>query len=316
MELNLPIVERLRSCRSVLVAGMGGGYDVFCGLPLYLELQARGFDVHLANYSFSDIRGASHGIRLSQTQVGVLADHEDIYPYFPEYHLAWWFLKQRGVRVPIWCWHKVGPQRLAEDMAALQRHLSLDAVVLVDGGVDSLLRGDEAELGTLVEDAITMHALTQVPGLTVRLMACIGLGAERSITYAQIFENIAGLTRDGAFLGSCALTAQMDCGAAYIDAVLYAQAQRLSDPSVINSSIVSALQGEFGNWHLTRKTHGSSLWISPLMPLYWFFEFDAVVRRSHCLQALAGTVTFRDALAALSDFTSRLPQRPGTRVPL
>jgi hypothetical protein len=316
MDLNLPIVDRLRGCRSVLVAGMGGGYDVFCGLPLYLALRSRGFEVHLANYSFSDICRASHGIRLSPTQVGVLADHEGLYPYFPEYHLARWLHQQQGLDVPVWCWHKVGAQPLAEDIARLQRHLSLDAVVLVDGGVDSLIRGDEAELGTVVEDAITMHALTQVPGLSVRLMACIGLGAERDITHAQIFENIAGLTREGGFLGSCSLTAQMACGAAYIEAVLYAQAQRLSDPSVINSSIVSALRGEFGNWHLTTKTHGSSLWISPLMPMFWFFDFDAVARRNLFLPELAGTQSFREALGRVVEFTSRLPRRPGSRVPL
>ncbi len=38
MRLNLPILEQLAPCKNVLIAGMGGGFDVFCGLPLYFEL--------------------------------------------------------------------------------------------------------------------------------------------------------------------------------------------------------------------------------------------------------------------------------------
>ena len=42
--MNLPIIEQLAGCQRVLIAGMGGGFDVFCGVPIYLDLQARGYD--------------------------------------------------------------------------------------------------------------------------------------------------------------------------------------------------------------------------------------------------------------------------------
>jgi hypothetical protein len=35
MQLNLPDLAALSACRNLLVAGMGGGFDVFCGLPVY-----------------------------------------------------------------------------------------------------------------------------------------------------------------------------------------------------------------------------------------------------------------------------------------
>jgi hypothetical protein len=41
MQLNLPILDQLSPCRNLLIAGMGGGFDVFCGLPIYFELQRR-----------------------------------------------------------------------------------------------------------------------------------------------------------------------------------------------------------------------------------------------------------------------------------
>ena len=42
MELNLPILKQLTDCKNLLIAGMGGGFDIFCGLPIYFELKKRG----------------------------------------------------------------------------------------------------------------------------------------------------------------------------------------------------------------------------------------------------------------------------------
>lgn len=50
---TLPFFEKLQSANTVLLAGMGGGFDVFCGLPLYHLLRAQGKQVHLANFSFT-----------------------------------------------------------------------------------------------------------------------------------------------------------------------------------------------------------------------------------------------------------------------
>ena len=54
MDFNIPILDQLSACKSLLIAGIGGGFDIFCGLPIYYELKKRGKNVHLANFSFSD----------------------------------------------------------------------------------------------------------------------------------------------------------------------------------------------------------------------------------------------------------------------
>ena len=41
---RLPFFTELRPARRVLVAGAGGGFDVFSGLPLYFNLRAAGKD--------------------------------------------------------------------------------------------------------------------------------------------------------------------------------------------------------------------------------------------------------------------------------
>jgi hypothetical protein len=73
MQLNLPIFDRLAACQNILIAGMGGGFDIFCGLPICFALQERGQRVHLANLTFAITESVQGPARLSPTLVGVSA---------------------------------------------------------------------------------------------------------------------------------------------------------------------------------------------------------------------------------------------------
>src|SRR5574341_1507437 len=96
MVLNLPIRPLLAGCKNLLIAGMGGGFDVFCGLPVYFELLGQGRSVHLANLSFSELDTLREPVAFSSSLVGVRFEREDFYPYFPEFYLAQWFKEHRG----------------------------------------------------------------------------------------------------------------------------------------------------------------------------------------------------------------------------
>ena len=316
MELNLPILNQLTNCKNLLIAGMGGGFDVFCGLPIYFELKRRGVHAHLANFSFSDIESVDFGIRLTKTLVGITPKLDRVFPYFPEFHLVNWFKEKRNEEITIWCFHKTGAKPLTENYKILQQHLDFDGIVLVDGGVDSLVRGDEAEMGTAIEDLTSLYAVNQLPNIPTRIVACIGFGAEQNLTHAHILENIASLTKAGGFLGACSLTLQMDSYKSYDEAVTYVQSKEFQDASVINSSIVSAARGNYGNYHLTEKTRRSQLWISPFMSLYWFFDFDAVVKQNMLLSEMEGTMLFRDALYKVIARAEKMQRRLTAKIPL
>jgi hypothetical protein len=247
--------------------------------------------------------------------VGVSADSETSAAYFPEGHLAKWF-RSEGQEVTIWCFEKTGVRPLIENYQTLAEHLELDAILLVDGGVDSLLRGDEAQIGTILEDAISLIAVSTLKQIPLRMMACLGFGAEQEIHYAQVFENIAKLTSLDAFLGSCSLHQQMGGYQLYEAAVSYVQAQPSQDPSVINSSVISAVQGHYGDHHLTEKTRGSRLWISPLMAIYWFFDVAGVARRNLLYSNLRYTDTRTEAYRGLLQFRRGLAVRKPTKIPL
>jgi len=313
---NLPILEHLHDSRSILITGIGGGFDLFCGLPIYFHLRGLGYQVHLANYSFSEIQSFTGGMRLTDTLVGVTADYPHPVVYFPELYLAQWFKTTRREPLPIWAFHKTGVQPLQANYHRLIEQLQIDTILLVDGGVDSLARGDEAEPGTFIEDTVSMAALAALPNSITRILACTGFGAEREITHLHILENIADLARHGAFWGACALTRAMEEYRAYEDAVMFVHQQSVQDTSVINASIISAVRGEYGNYHLTPKTHGSRLWISPLMSLYWFFDFPVVATRHAVLPAVMDSVTFIEAIRAAMTARRTLRIRPAGMMPL
>lgn len=316
MDLNLPILSQVSQCENLLIVGMGGGFDVFCGLPIYFDLKQRGKNVHLANFSFSDIINLKGGTRLSYGLVGVTADQQDLAPYFPELYLAQWFQEARDETVTVWSFQKSGSYDLLENYRILLEHLSIDGIILVDGGVDSLMRGDEAAMGTVIEDATSLFVVNALDEIPVRILANTAFGAEQDIAYAHVFENIATLTQSGGFLGACALAPQMEVYQAYESAVLYVQDKPVQDPSVINSSMISAVRGHFGDYHLTEKTKGSRLWISPLMTLYWFFDVVSVAKHNMFLREMADTSSFLEGLQKLMDFSSSTPRRKGNHIPL
>ncbi len=76
----------------------------------------------------------------------------------------------------------------------------------MDGGIDAVLRGDGASLGTPAEDLTSLAAVTALADIPIAL-ACVGLSSELrdGIAHAQFFERIAGLARESAYLGAGAL---------------------------------------------------------------------------------------------------------------
>lgn len=84
--MKIPFFNELDKAQNILIAGAGGGYDVFCGLPLYFWLKMAGKTVHLANLSsgalgFCDAENPVPALwRITRRTAAT--------NYFPEMHLA------------------------------------------------------------------------------------------------------------------------------------------------------------------------------------------------------------------------------------
>jgi hypothetical protein len=158
--LKLPFFAELEKTNNILIAGAGGGFDIFCGLPMYFALKNAGKQVLLANLSFSQIY-ASTGNHLLYSLVEVDANTKSLLPYFPEIHLARW-LAIRDEPTPIYCIARSGTVPVRDAYKAMVEQHNIDTIILVDGGTDSLMRGDEAGLGTPEEDIASIAAVDQL----------------------------------------------------------------------------------------------------------------------------------------------------------
>jgi hypothetical protein len=306
--LQLPFFNELESAESILLAGAGGGYDIFSGLPLYFGLRAAGKNVHLANLSFSHIEGA-RGERLTPATVAVTADSGVTASYFPEYHLARWF-RHLGQEVSIHCFDRTGVVPLLEAYRAVVAHLKVDTIILIDGGTDSLMRGDEAGLGTPEEDMASIAAVDELD-LPRKYLVCLGFGVDafHGVCHAHNLEAVAELTQQGGFLGAFSLTWDMPEVRLYETATQAVFNAMPAQPSIVSASILSALEGHYGDHHRTARTGGSTLWINPLMCLYWCFALGPVAKRILYLDDLKTTRNYWEVSQVIETFRDRTPTR-------
>ena len=270
MKLNLPF--HLAN-RNILLAGAGGGWDIAGGLPLLHEW-AKTNKVVLANFS---ARVEGFDVRLATA-----ADD-------PEGKVA------DALGAPVYVFGKAGFRTLRTAYEKVVKEHGIDTIVLVDGGVDSLMRGDEEGCGTIFQDTISVGVVDSLD-VPTKILACVGFGTEteEGVCHYWALENIAALTKDGGFLGACCLTANMEAFQ-YYEGVCGKVAAQTESKSHVHSRIIPAVHGEFGQ-------HGDVFdilsdmppFVSPLAPIFWFFDVAAVARRNLLISAFANTMTFAE----------------------
>ncbi|WNF30022.1 DUF1152 domain-containing protein [Streptomyces sp. C11-1] len=310
-----PLFSRLESARSILVAGAGGGFDIYAGLPLALSLLHLGKEVQLANLTFSAIEGLPPDAWVAPDLAEITPGTAPHQPYFPERTLAQW-LALHDYPSTVHALAQVGVQPLRAAYRALIERYDIDAVVLVDGGTDILMRGDEAGLGTPEEDLASVAALAGIEG-PERLVVSIGFGVDayHGVSHGLVLENIAALERAGAYLGAFSVPRTTREGALFLDAVVHAQHHTSARPSIVNGSIAAAVRGEFGDAQFTSRTKGSELFVNPLMALYFAFELDGLAERCLYLDRIEHTYLMRQVSSAIEAFRDEVRQRPPIRIP-
>ena len=312
--LTLPFFRELEKTNNILLAGAGGGFDIFCGLPLYFALKNAGKQVHLANMSFSDLENST-GNKHHKALVEITSETEGNLDYFPELHLARWFAA-RGENVPIYCFTHTGAKPIFEAYQKLVEMLNVDTIILVDGGSDSLMRGDEITLSTPNEEAVSIAAVDQL-AVPYKYLACLGFGID-DVCHAHFLEAVAAITKAGGFLGAWTLTKEMPEVQLYREATEAVFEAMPESPSVISASILSAIDGQFGDYHATYRTMGSKLFINSLMTLYWCFTVEQVARRNLYLDKIRDTETYRDLATAIKQFHASQKDnlRPWVNLPM
>lgn len=299
--VDLAILQKLENSNKILLSGAGGGFDIFCGLPLYFHLLSQGKQVVLGNLTFTRIQTAT-GRQLSPAvkEVNYASGGPD--DYFPEKYLSQWF-HESGKEVSIQCFSRTGAIPLQQAYQAVCQHYDIDTIILVDGGTDSLMQGDEAGLGTPQEEIASIAA---VDGTNVanKFLLCLGFGIDafHGVNHCQFLQAVAALAKQKAFFGIFSLLPEMEEVQYYQDAYNYVTQCMPGRPSIVTSSVISAIQGEYGDFQTTTRTQNNTLWINPLMSTYWSFALDQVANRCLYIDKIRSTKTYEEVTVAIENF--------------
>ena len=314
--LEPPLFTRLRDARRILIAGAGGGFDIYAGLPLALALRAAGKEVHLANLSFADLYGLDPDVWAAPDVAAIRPGTAARGDYFPERTLAR-RLELQGLPDTVYAFNRAGVQPLRAAYRALIEQLGgVDAIVLVDGGTDILMAGDEHGLGTPEEDMASLAAVDGLTEIEHRLVVCLGFGvdAHHGVNHSLVLENLAALERDGAYLGCFSIPHDSREGALYLDAVAHAHAATPTHPSIVNGSIAAAVRGDFGDVQFTSRTKHSELFVNPLMALYFSVDAVGLAERNLYLHRLENTHLTRQIGSIIEEFREELVHQRAPRM--
>lgn len=315
---TIPLFQELEKSRNIFLAGMGGGFDIYSGIPLYFALKAMGKNVILGNFSFTWL-DETNAEKVFPFCYNVESSHKDLSgrAYFPEQILQQWF-EEQGESPILYAFERTGAKPLTEAYQFIKEKHNIDTLLLVDGGTDSLMFGDEDGLGTPQEDMCSMAAAVG-SGISNQYLASIGFGIDHfhGVSHFRFLENVATLTKESGYLGLFQLTKEMTEAEKYMDAVDFSNKNMSSRPSIVANSIKSALEGEYGDYHATPRTQGSKLWINPLMSIYWCFNLQALAKKVHYLDRVKDTLTMGEFNRELSIYRDSLEKvRPPIQLPI
>jgi hypothetical protein len=129
-----------------LVLGIGGGYDIYTALPWFLSLSSEEQSLCLlANYSFT------HDLDVIKVEPTTLRTEKNE-NYFPEHHLA------VSLNRPIYTFRLVFSPHLEEVLKSFIEQHGIQQIYMFDGGIDSVIFGDEYPYGSPTEDSQSVLA--------------------------------------------------------------------------------------------------------------------------------------------------------------
>jgi hypothetical protein len=80
-------------------------------------------------------------------------------------------------------------------------------------------------------------------------------------------------------------------------------------PSIVSGQIAAALRGEFGGVQFTRRTHGSGLFVNPLIVIYFTVDLDALADRCMYLNRPEDTMGIRKVSLRIEAFRAEVTPR-------
>ena len=314
--------------QTILLCGCGGGFDFVHSLVLYPILREWGKQIIIGSYSFGDPNKISGPAPVIFAEGNVIAKRVTAHSrpdrfYCPEVHVCSFLDQHYPNTVPHFVYAYYARAFAIPTLSHLYTQFisahEVDAIVLVDGGSDALMVGDEDGLGDPVEDAVSVATVASLDDLKLKFLLNIGIGSDRfnNVSDAATLRAIAELTAAGGFRGAISLEQNHTGLQFYRDCIQHIY-ERQQFRSIISGMILGAVDGYFGDdvpSQLTNHVNSSDAYIWPLMAMLWAFDVDTVARRSQMVKWFQNCTTPHDCIIALDQERSHLGIRPVENIP-
>ena len=178
----------------------------------------------------------------------------------------------------------------------------IDTLIILDGGSDSLMCGDEYGLGDPIEDAVSVAAGARLHTLRHKFLISVGFGSDRynGVSDNASFRAISEITEMGGFRGSWGVEPDTE-GFKFYQALLNTIYEKQTFRSVLSSLIVTAGKGGQFGFTVPENSGGrikeghSTAFVWPLMSHLFAFDVDTVARRSLIIPWIESAHTPMDA---------------------
>ncbi|KAL6046734.1 hypothetical protein QOT17_022060 [Balamuthia mandrillaris] len=308
-----------------MLCGCGGGFDFVHSMILYPELKRLGKKVVIASYSFGDtgeIKGEAPVVFEEQlpdepkrtVQVKrVTAESVPNKHYAPEIHMCSFLDQKYPQDAPhsIYAFYArfFTEPLLRKFYGQLVNDHQVDAILMMDGGSDSLVASDEDGLGDPIEDCVSITAVATLDDPRLhqnnKMLLVVGLGADRfnGVSDGSTLRAVAELTQG---LSVEATSEGFQC---YKDCVQHIYS-RQSFRSVLTGCILAAAKGQYGHKvvpeGLEGRVRAGEAFVWPLMAMLWAFDVNKVARRSMLSNWIEKCATVGECYAALGAERAKL----------
>jgi hypothetical protein len=165
----------------------------------------------------------------------------------------------------------------------------IDAIITIDGGSDSLMKGNEYSLGSIVEDSVTISAISNIKlkRIKQKILGCIGMGCDRfhGVSDAATFRAISELKRSDGFLGGIIIETNHE-GYKLYKKIINETNTKQEFHSIIANSVLASIEGSNIVPQAIQHRVSPEMDFWPLMGIFWFFNCEKVKERSEICKVI------------------------------
>jgi hypothetical protein len=322
--LKAKIWQKIEQSSGVLIIGCEGGFNILNALPVFLAIRSMQKPVVLCNMSLSSLKDSQVSIVLrdpgiSNSPILYLVSSSSEYTqkgtkekqYFPEKYLCEWFAS-KNERILIYCTERTGPKNLSMCYSKICQDNGLDLIIIVDHGSDSLMAGNEKEIGSYLEDFLTMLGTNQTSISSVLCNMVLGVDRHSGVSDCSTWRALSEITEIGGNLGSFSLSRNMTEVHLYLEACQYVE-EKMPRPNIPGIFLRSALEGGFGNLNI--HPNGERTFINPIMTGLYFSELSAVLKRVKYLDYVEDAKTASEVVSGVDYFRNNLQETIEEEIP-